>query len=81
MSEKETRYFSTTLTEEEAVMIEDLSSLTGLNKATAVKLHLRQTLPAKLAALRAEKANISSSEDPNLTKINNSGQEKSNENE
>lgn len=80
MSDKETkepRYFSTTLTEAENTMIEELSSLTGLNKATAVKLHLRQTLPVKLAALRAEKANIASSANPNLTQINNSGQEKS----
>lgn len=53
-NKKDTKYFSTTLTDEENAMIEELSSLTGLNKATAVKMHLRQTLPAKLVSLRAE---------------------------
>lgn len=54
--EREPKYFSTTLTDEENAMIEELSSLTGLTRATAVKLHLRQTLPAKINSLRAEKA-------------------------
>ena len=58
-----TKYFSTTVTDEENAMIEELSSLTGLNKATAVKLHLRQTLPAKLAALRAELTGPSDADD------------------
>jgi len=53
--ERDTKYFSTSVTEEESAMIEELSSLTGLGKATAVKLHLRDTLPAKLAALRRAK--------------------------
>jgi len=51
---KEIKYFSTTLTEKENAMVEELAALTGLNKATVIKLHLRQTLPAKLKALRDE---------------------------
>ena len=51
---KDIKYFSTTFNDEENELVEELVALTGLNKATAVKLHLRQTLPAKLKALRAD---------------------------
>jgi hypothetical protein len=37
---------------EEFGLVEELASLLGLKRATALKLHLRESLPSKIAKLR-----------------------------
>jgi hypothetical protein len=77
MPEPEQKYFSTAVTDEEAEMIEQYAMLTGLPKATAVKMHLRQTLPDLIQTLR-DKKNPSSVETANVPNSAKQSQGKSN---
>lgn len=46
-------FFSTTVNAEEYGLIRRYSDLMGLPKASAIKLHLRQSLPARICELEA----------------------------
>lgn len=46
--------FSAVFTREENDLVEQFASLLGICKSTAIKMHLRQTLPAKIAELKGK---------------------------